>query len=305
MQSNEQLLRNEAGVPPQPFDRTTMNRLEGRPVVRSPEQLCLHRALKEIGWTGVIDEFNGAALPKNQSVPEPILIMRDGTILAGFGKWRLALFEGRQEELHCIEYPLTEEESLEFILTYHQKRIGWNRFVCTCLALTREHNLQQKALDNMRAGGKYKGSANLPDLQRIDVLKAIARVARVSPRTVGNVKVILKTAHPRLIAALQNDMLTINGAVQFCKLPRAEQLEQFIRYSEERATNKVIRWSIPQPKEKRADLDVLAVLDALQRQEARQPGSVALRVGRHKRTVVLVGQDLLAGLPCQRELSLI
>ena len=282
-----------------------MNRLEGRPVVRSPEQLCLHRALKEIGWTGVIDEFNGAALPKNQSVPDPILIMRDGTILAGFGKWRLALFEGRQEELHCIEYPLTEEESLEFILTYHQKRIGWNRFVCTCLALTRENNLQQKALDNMRAGGKYKGSANLPDLQRIDVLKAIARVARVSPRTVGNVKVILKTAHPRLIAALRNDMLTINGAVQFCKLPRAEQLEQFIRYSEERATNKVIRRSIPQPKEKRADLDVLAVLDALQRQEARQPGSVALRVGRHKRTVVLVGQDLLAGPPSQKELSLI
>lgn len=112
MQSNEQLLRNEAVVPPQPFDRTTMNRLEGRPVVRSPEQLCLHRALKEIGWTGVIDEFNGAALPENQSVPEPIVIMRDGTILAGFGKWRLALFEGRQEELHCIEYPLTEEESL-------------------------------------------------------------------------------------------------------------------------------------------------------------------------------------------------
>jgi len=100
-------------------------------------------------------------------------------------------------------------------------------------------------------------------------------------------------------------MLTINGAVQFCKLPRAEQLEQFIRYSEERATNKVIRRSIPQPKEKRADLDILAVLDALQRQEASQPGSVALRVGRHKRTVVLVGQDLLAGPPCQRELSLI
>ena len=40
---------------------TAMSRLEGRPVVRSPEQLRLHRALEELGWTGVIDEFNDAA----------------------------------------------------------------------------------------------------------------------------------------------------------------------------------------------------------------------------------------------------
>jgi hypothetical protein len=89
-----------------------------------------------------------------------------------------------------------------------------------------------------------------------------------------------------------------------CKLPKAEQLEQYIRYSEERATNKVIRQSIPQPKEKKASLDVVAVLDALRHQEAQQPGSVAVRVGRHKRTVVLIGQDLLAGPPSQLELKL-
>jgi hypothetical protein len=41
--------------------------------------------------------------------------------------------------------------------------------------------------------------------------------------------------------------LKINRAIQFCKLPRAAQLEQFIRYSEERATNRVIRRSILQP----------------------------------------------------------
>jgi hypothetical protein len=87
-------------------------------------------------------------------------------------------------------------------------------------------------------------------------------------------------------------------------LPKAEQLEQFVSYSEERATNRVIRRSIPQPREKKASLDVLAVLDVLQRQEARQTGSVAVRVGRHKRTVVLIGEDLSAGLPSQRELKL-
>ena len=87
-------------------------------------------------------------------------------------------------------------------------------------------------------------------------------------------------------------------------MPRAEQVEQFIRYSEERATNKVIRQSIARPKEEKASPEVVTVLDALLHQEARQPGSVAVRIGRHKRTVVLIGQDLFAGPHSQKELKL-
>jgi hypothetical protein len=62
------------------------------------------------------------------------------------------------------------------------------------LALTLESNLQQRALDNMRAGGKYKGSANLPEAQHIDVHEEIARAAGVGERNVGNVRTILQTA---------------------------------------------------------------------------------------------------------------
>jgi hypothetical protein len=276
---------------------------EGRPVIRAPGQLRLHRALEELGWTGVIDEFNDAAQLKGQSVPEPILITTSGTILAGIGRWRLAVFECRRE-VNCIEYPLSEDESLQFLLTHHQTRCGWNKFVRICFALTLKPSLQRRALDNMRAGGKYKGWANLPEAQHIEVRQEIASVAAVCPRYVSNVETILKLAHPRLIEALRNSTLRIGRALQFCKLPRAEQLEQFIRYSEERATNKVIRRTIPPPKEEKVSLDVVTVLDALQHQEARQPGSVAIRVGRHKRTVVLIGQDLLAAPHSQRELKL-
>jgi hypothetical protein len=154
------------------------------------------------------------------------------------------------------------------------------------------------------AGGKYKGWANLPEAQIINVRQEIAGIAGVGARTVSNVKAILEVAHPRLKEALRDGTLTINRAIRFCKLSRARQLQEFIRDSEERATNKVIRRSIPQPKEKKASLDVDTVLDALQRQEARKPSSVAIRVGRHRRTVVLVGQDLLAELDSQKELKL-
>jgi len=152
--------------------------------------------------------------------------------------------------------------------------------------------------------GKYKGSANLPEAQHMDVRREIARVAGVCDRNVANVRTILKVAHPRLIEALRNSTPKNNRAIQFCKLPRAEQLEQFIRYSTECATNKVIRRSITRPKEEKTSLDVVAVLDALQQQEARQPGSVVVRVGRLQRTVVLIGQDLLTGPLSQRELKL-
>ena len=89
----------------------------------------------------MVEELNEAARSKDQSTAEPILITTSGTILAGFGRWRLAVFEGRHE-VHCIEYPLSEQESLQFILTHHKPRRGWNAFVRIRLALTLEPDLQ-------------------------------------------------------------------------------------------------------------------------------------------------------------------
>lgn len=162
----------------------------------------MHPALEELGWMGTVDQLNEAARLKDQPVLEPILITKNGTILTGFERWRLALLEGWRE-LDCIEYPLSEDESLPFILRHHRPRRGWNAFVRIRLALTLEPDLQQKALDNMRAGGKYKGWANLPEAQHMDVRHRIADVAGVGTRNVSNVKTRLKVAHPRLIAALR------------------------------------------------------------------------------------------------------
>lgn len=256
--------------------------------------------MEEIGWIGVVRELNDAARSRNSPVRVPILISRNRVILAGFGVWRSALVDGRTE-IPCIEYQLDEDESLRFILGHHQPRRGWNDFVRIRLALGLKSSLQQKALDNMRAGGKHKGLANLPNAWRIDVRQEIADIAAVGSSNVSKVEMILKTAHPQLIEGLQTGAVKIDPAWQFCKLPQAKQLEQFIHHSEERAINKVIRHSIPSPKKKKACIDVAAVLDALRRQEGQQPGSVAVRVGRQKRTVVLIGEDLSAELSAQQE----
>jgi hypothetical protein len=55
----------------------------------------------------------------------------------------------------------------------------------------------------MRAGGKFKGWANLPEAQHIDVREKIARAAGVDCRNVSNVRTILQTAHPILIGGLK------------------------------------------------------------------------------------------------------
>ena len=275
--------------------------LEGHPAFRHPDQLRLHRAIVEIGAT-LGDEFHHAARLKSAFSPEPILVTTGGTLLAGFGRWKLAVLQGNHE-IPCIEYSLTDDESLQFILSYHRSKRGWNSFVRIRLALTQELALQRRALENMRAGGKYKGWANLPEAQRIDVRQEIATAAGVGCRNVSNVKTLLQVAHPRLIEALSQGSLTINGAMKFCKLPRAEQLEQFIRHSTERATNKVIRRAIGGPILVNASTDLPSVLEALRRQEAREPGSVAIRLSRHKQSVILIGRDLLSR-PVSEELKL-
>jgi hypothetical protein len=130
--------------------------------------LRLHGALEKLGWSSIIDELNDAAQLKGWPNPEPIRVTTNRTILTGFGRWRLATFEDRHE-ISCFEYPFSDDEALQVILTYHRPGRGWNAFVRIGLALTLQPYFQRRALENMRSGGKYKGSTNLPEADRIDV----------------------------------------------------------------------------------------------------------------------------------------
>jgi hypothetical protein len=115
---------------------------------------------------------------------------------------------------------------------------------------------------------------------------------------------ILQFAHPRLIDALTDGRLRISRAVSLCKLPKVEQLEQFIRYSEERAITKVIRQSIARPKDEKIRPGIVALIKTIQRQETRLPGSVAIRFSRDDRTVILIVRDLSPASDTQEELEL-
>jgi hypothetical protein len=192
-----------------PFDqplipRPDATKLEVRSVTRLPQQLHLHPAFEQIAGISTVDDLNYAGLVKNEPLANPadlVLITPKGVVLAGFGRWRIALAEGIPE-IHCIEYQIGEDEALSFILSRYRARRQWNRFVLICLALTLEPALQERALRNMQAGGRLKGSAKLPEAQHIDVREKIGNLAGVTAHYVSDVKAILPVAHSKLIEAL-------------------------------------------------------------------------------------------------------
>ena len=294
---------SSASAPPLPSLTTT---LELRSVTRFPKQLRLHPAFEQIGGIPTVDDLNYAGLVKDEPLANrasPVLITKQGVLLAGFGRWRIALLENTPE-INCIEYPISEDEALSFILSRHRACPRWNRFVLIRLALTLEPALQDKAFKNMQAGGKYKGSAILPKAQHIDVREKIGDLAGVSAHYVSDVKAIMARAHSKLIETLTNGTLSIPRALKLINYPKIEQLERLTQEIEEKNLDKVIRKYVKKAARSPETPDVIGLLEALRKREMQKPGSVKLRHFRGSRAEVLVVHDLSTSGILQGELKL-
>jgi len=266
--------------------------------MRSPEELHLHSASTELNFAGWL--INPESQGKPQNVREPILTTRSGILLAGFAEWHAAVCGG-QPEIDCTEYALNDDQALQLILTLHRPRTAWNDFTRIELALEQERYFQSKAFANQSAGGKHKGLANLPKAELMDVREKIADLAGVSPRTVGNVKIILKKAHPSLVEVLHNSTITVNAALEICKLDRTKQVEELACFLMNKSNNKAYRECIDKGRVEELGADLNVFFAKLQQFEATKPGSVELRSGTGKKTVIIVGKDhlntLAEGIP--------
>lgn len=258
--------------------------------VRSPGALRLHPAFNDLNLSGWL--INSELQGKFQDAHEPILITRAGIIVGGFAEWHTAVCAG-QPEIDCTEFALNDDEALQLILTLHRPRSAWNDFTRTELALEQEPCFQSKAAANQVAGGKHNGLADLPKAQHIDVREKIADLAGVSSRTVGNVKRILKKAHPSVVEALHNGTITINAALDVCKFDRTLQVEELARFLMKRSNNKTCREYIDKLPAEQLGADLSAFLAKLQQFEATKPGSVEVRSGTGKKTIIIIGRDHL------------
>jgi len=287
--SSARAFRDEALI--SPLISIGRNGLRGYQSVRSPGALRLHPAFNELNLADWLIHSESQGKPKD--VHEPILITNQGILLAGFAEWHAAVCAGHRE-IVCIEFALNVEEALQLILTLHRPRTAWNDFTRIELALEQERYFQSKALANQIAGGKHKGLANLPKAQQIDVREKIADLAGVSPRTVGNVKIILKKAHPSLIEALHNGTITINAALEICEFDTTRQVEELARFLAKRANRKTYREYIDKLQVEQFSADLGGFFAKLQQFEATKPGSLEVRPGTGKKTVIIVGKDYLS-----------
>jgi hypothetical protein len=260
--------------------------------VKDPVALRLHPAMEEMG----IDIL----IPDGQNDSEdPVLITQAGLILSGFKRWQIAVVH-KLSGLNCIEHELADADALRFILALKNQQRGWNAFIRIRLALRLEAGLQERAQENMKMGGKQKGLAILPKAAQIDVRQEIAEVARVGERNVSKVKQILASAHSRIIEELSCGYLSINQDHVLSQLPRAQQVEQLANKFCDRALRQIEQNLLTGAKGAIV-LDANPILKMLQQFELDHPGSVSIRAGGNKRTVVTLGEDLQAliveGLP--------
>jgi len=249
----------------------------------------LHPTFNDLNLSGWL--LNRELHGKAQDAHEPILITQAGITLGGFAEWHAAVCAG-QPEINCTEFALNDDEALQLIISSHRPK-AWNDFIRTELALEQEPCFQSKALANQIAGGKHKGLANLPEAQHIDVREKIANLAGVCSRTVGNVKNILKRAHPSVVEALHNGTITTNAALEICKFDRTLQVEELARLLMKRSNNKTYREYIDKQQVEQLGADLSVFFAKLQQFEATTPGSVEVRSGTGKKTVIIVGKDHL------------
>jgi hypothetical protein len=167
---------------------------------------------------------------------EPIVITRDHKIIDGYARWELARRQNRKAIL-CLEYDLTEEKALRWLIQRHRSRRGLSAFTRVLLALDLEPSLQELARSNQRVGGLYKGSSILTEAQTLDVRAEIAAIAGVSSGNVTKVRQITRPAHPRVQEAVKTEEISIHLAWKFSRLSMQQQLSELDRYRARKGTN--------------------------------------------------------------------
>jgi hypothetical protein len=85
-------------------------------------------------------------------------------------------------------------------------------------------------------------------------------------------------------------------------LAKAEP-DEFDRHEEERTRRIILRgFSVGKS---RVLPDLSQVIEAMRERGSREPGSITMKTSRGKRTTIVLGEDLLAAMDAQKELTLL
>jgi hypothetical protein len=233
---------------------------------------------------------------------DPLTITRERIVIDGYARWELARLKGRLA-LSCIEYELTEEEALRWLLLRHCRSNGLNDFCRIRLALELEPCFKEKALSNQRLGGRLKALSNLTKDATVDVRKQIAAAASVSVGNVAKVKQLIRIAHPELLETLRGGEISIHRAWKWSTESPNRQTEALRAYRAKKGVSKVIRDLISrhEPTSLPTAPDLGSLVMRLSELKPDECSSVNVSVIRVPGKAIFVTEELIQSLPPHQE----
>ena len=213
---------------------------QGRLATCRVEELRPHPSYDRHRFTASPSKLSALAEREDVIWHEPLTITRGRTIIDGYCRWELARRRGRTT-ITFIEYDLSEEEALRWLLHKHRRVKGINAFCRILLALDLEPWLQEKARLHQIAGGVAKGSSELTEAQRLDVRSEIALAAGVSVGNVTKVKQLTTTACAEVQDALRNGEVSIHRAWLWREMSPENQRRELMLYRSQTGVKKAIR----------------------------------------------------------------
>ena len=230
------------------------------------------------------------------------MITQDHTIVDGYARWELARLQGLLT-LPCMEYQLTEEEALHWLLQKHRRSNGFNDFSRILLALELETWFREKARSNQRAGGQKKGLSKLTEAERLDVRAEIAAAAGVSVGNVSKVRQLTISAHLELLQALRSGQIRIHRAWLWSELSREEQVKALRLYRSKRGIKKTVRDLLSRHRPKRLPMepDLSSLVRRLSALESSELAQVSVAVISAPGKTVFVTEELFQSLRPHQE----
>jgi hypothetical protein len=198
-------------------------------VQRSPKKLRIHPILAGKNIERSLARISAVAGISNPSSLDPIWITQENLVLKGVVELDRAI-KANLETVSCVELVLDEERQIRWILDHHRKTKDYEDFVRIEIALDLKPFILQRAKENKRLGGRFKGSAKLPEAERIDTRAEIAKAADVAPRQVSRAEGLLRDAKPELLEALRSGEIKINRACTWLKENPKNQLDRLSEF---------------------------------------------------------------------------
>src|SRR4051812_15478435 len=127
------------------FDRTQVaNNVRARLVTLPIDRLRPHPSYEKHRLAVSVSQLTSVSALGELAFQQPVIVSESGIVIEGYDRWELARRMGR-ENIACLEYDLSDQDALRWLIHLHCPSKGMNGFCRALLALDLEPSLQEQS----------------------------------------------------------------------------------------------------------------------------------------------------------------